>query len=486
MFISGIRINFIVTFVLSMRLTKFNVVFMKKILTYSMAAILILLLVISCKKQTTPEAQIPAATIHTNHWIYENMNLYYLWKNYMPTNLDTTKEADPEKYFYKLLYTNLDKWSFITSDYPALQAELAGNPVTMGYSPAFYLVGTKQVIIVVQYVYPGSAAADAGLKRGDIILSIDNATLDTTNYYKQYQGTNYSVQLGKATNGTLNYTGQSYSLTARTTLADPAIYDTVFDVNGKKIGYLVYVEFVTGSNNAYLSNMDNIFDSFKAAGVSDLIVDFRYNPGGEVDAAIHLASLIAPASVTSQTKTMISLQYNTDLQTYLTTNNFTQYLSYKFDSPSSNIDMSHVYFLTTRRSASASELVIVGLKPYMTVTQIGEATYGKYCGSWVLPDDNNQWAIMPMVTKFANSAGFTDFVNGLTPDYAINDDLPNAVQFGDITDPMVAQAVTLISGKSVTGKSLKTSVLPQYKQLFPKQLDARRNLLIHGLDKIGK
>ena len=468
-----------------MRLIKFNVLFMKRILTYSLTATLMLLLVVSCKKQTTPEAPIAAATIHTNNWIYKNMNLYYLWKTYMPTNLDTTKEADPEKYFYKLLYTNLDKWSYITNDYTTLQAELAGNPVTMGYSPAFYLIGTKQVVIVIQYVYPGSAAADAGLKRGDIILSIDNSPLDTTNYYTKYQGTSYSVQTGKATNGTLSFTGLSYNLTARTTLADPSIYDTVFDVNGKKIGYLVYVEFVTGDNDAYLSNMDTIFDSFKAAGVSDLIVDLRYNPGGEVGAAIHLASLIAPSAVTAANSTLINLQYNSDLQAYLTAN-YPQDLSYKFESPASNINMSHVYFLTTSRSASASELTIVGLKPYMTVTQIGEATYGKYCGSWVIPDDNNQWAIMPMVTKFANSVGFTDFVNGLTPDYAVQDDLTIAVQFGDITDPMVAKALTLISGKSVTGKSLRPSELPQYKQLFPKQLDARKNLLIHGLDKIGK
>jgi C-terminal processing protease CtpA/Prc len=459
---------------------------MRKILTYSMTGILISLLIFSCKKQTTPDNKVPEGTIATNSWIWQNMDMYYLWKTQMPTNLDTTKEADPVLYFNKLLYTTLDKWSYITNDYTALQAELNGNPKTMGYSPAFYLVGTKQVIIVVQYVYPGSAAADAGLKRGDIILSINNATLDTTNYYTKFSGDSYSVQLGSVSGGTLNFTGDSFNMTSRTTLTDPAIYDTVFDVNGKKIGYLVYVEFIPGDNNAYLTDMDNIFNNFKSSGVSDLIVDLRYNPGGQIDAAIHLASLIAPATATSTMKTLISLQYNTDLQTYLTTSGHTDYLSYKFENAASNIDMSHVYFLTTKRSASASELVIVGLKPYMTVTQIGESTYGKYCGSWVIPDSKDQWAIMPIVTKFANSSGFTDFVNGLTPDYTVEDNLVNAVQFGDISDPLVAKAVSLISGKSITAKSLKTTGLPSLKQIIPKETDIRSNIYIRDLNGISK
>lgn len=455
---------------------------MKKILLYVLTASFLALASYSCKKDPKPveEEKIPEETLATNEWISENMNLYYYWNDMLPTSIDYTKEADPEAYFYKLLYDEKDKWSYITNDYASLKAELEGNPVTMGYYPAFYLVGSNKVAIAVGYVYPGSAAANAGLKRGDIILSIDNTQLDTTNYYNLYSGTGYSAQLGTLVGNNIVSSGISISMTARVTDTDPAIYHQVLDIDGHKIGYLVYVEFIAGTNDAYLLALDNIFNEFKAAGISDLIVDLRYNPGGEVDAALHLASEIAPASVISGNKTLIDLKYNTELEAYLQAN-YPSYLYYKFENNASNIDMQRVYFLTTSRSASASELVITGLDPYMDVKQIGEPTYGKYCGAWVMPDDNEKWAMMPIVSKFANSSGYTDFVDGLTPDYPIDDELIGAVPFGDVSDPMMAKAIELATGVTVPVKRAKSIGLEEYKRLVPPEMNIRNNLLLRGI-----
>lgn len=452
---------------------------MRRSLIYAISGFIVIMLAFSCKKHDTEEpVVIPDATIATNKWIYDNMTLYYLWNDKLPTTIDYTKESDPEKYFYKLLYDEKDKWSYITSDYASLEAELSGDPKTMGYYPAFYLVGTKNVVIVVAYVYPGSPASDAGLKRGDIIMSIDNATLDTTNYYTKYSGTSYSVQLGQLTGSTLSYTGESLSMTARIVNTDPAVFDTVLDVDGYKIGYLAYVQFITGDNDAYLSKLDSIFTEFKTAGISDLIVDLRYNPGGQIDAAAHLASEIVPSAHSQNQDILVNLVYNTDLQQYLEQNNYTDYLNYKFANLSTNINMSRVYFLTTSRTASASELLMTGLQPYMTVVKIGESTYGKYVGSWVIPDDNNEWAIMPIVTKYSNTAGYTDFADGLTPDYSIEDDLVYAVPFGDTSDPMTAKAIELATGKPASRKAIPEGVT-RYKQIVPAQMRVRDNLLIY-------
>ena len=464
---------------------------MKRILYYILSGTLLICFIYGCKKDPVEDpveepVVIPPETIETNNWINENMSLYYFWNDYLPTEIDPAKEIDPEAYFYKLLYKEKDYWSYITNDYAALASELNGDPVTMGYFPAFYLVGSNNVIIVVCYVYPGSPAEEAGLERGDFILSIDNTMLDTTNYYTMYSGTSYSVQLGAITNNTLGFTGESFNMTARVVSTDPAVHHEVLDIEGYKIGYLSYVEFITGENDAFLLEMDNIFNEFKTAGISDLIVDLRYNPGGEIDAALHLASEIAPSAVTTSQAIMVNLLYNDGLQAYLQNNNLDSYLYYKFKITPANINMTRVYFLTTSRSASASELLITGLDPYMQVVQIGEPTYGKYVGSWVMADDNEVWAMMPIVSKYSNIDGYTDFIDGVPPDYAVEDDLVDAVPFGDPTDPMTAKAIELATGKSPAGKKAKTTNALNYRQIVPKEMNARTNLYINGIDPVTK
>ena len=456
---------------------------MKRILYFSPALILMLLFLQGCgEKPGTGDDNdpvIPHETLVTNKWINDNMSDLYFWNDKIPSGIDYTKEPDPEAYFYKLVYKEKDKWSHITNDYPALKADLEGEPVTMGYRPSFFLISNNKIVIVVGYVYPGSPAADAGLKRGDIILTIDNTQLDTSNYYDLYSGNKYSVQLGRLEGSTLMPTGQTLSMTARVTSTDPVIYHSVIDVGGHKIGYLVYVEFIAGTSDGFLLEMDNIFNEFKTAGISDLVVDLRYNPGGEIDAAVHLASEIAPWAVTSNNNILITLKYNSGLETYFRSDitKYANYLSYKFKTTSANLNLDRVYFLTTSGTASASELVITGLDPYMDVVKIGKSTYGKYAGAWVIPDDNEKWAMMPIVSKFSNADGYTDFVDGLPPDYEIDDNLFTAVQFGDTSDPMLAKAIELATGKSYAPKSLRKTEYLNFPEIVPEKMKLKRNLI---------
>ena len=451
---------------------------MRNLIVVFLAVNLLLGLTYSCKDDDSDS--IPKETLAANAWIRENMELYYLWNNRLP-NIDDTKQLDSEAYFYDLLYDAEDKWSWITDDYAALAAEFEGVPVTMGFDPAFWLFSDGvNVFIVVNYVYPGSAADEAGLKRGDIILSINNTPLTVDNYADLYAAESYSVQLGEISNDVIGLSGVSYNLTARVTSTNPAVHHEVIDVDGTKVGYLAYVEFVAGADNGFLESLDQIFSEFNTAGVSELIVDLRYNPGGEIDAAAYLASEIAPANVVAAGDVLVNMTYNDELQAALEYYDQEEDLSYRFrPDVGANANLQRVFFLTTSGTASASELLISGLSPYMDVVHIGEPTYGKYTGAWVLPDDNEAWAMVPIVLKYANIDGYSNFVNGLTPDYVIKDDDWAEIPFGDTTDPMMAKAIELITGQTTTVAALKSAkVSLQARRVLSKQQELKKNLFI--------
>ncbi|MGV8091326.1 MAG: S41 family peptidase [Mangrovibacterium sp.] len=471
---------------------------MKKFLFYLWGGVILFLAVSACDKNGmgVPEEDDPATvddkTLATNQWIKEQMEIYYYWNDKIPV-IDETKESDTEAYFYKLLYKD-DDFSWITDDYASLRSEYDGNPVAMGYDPTFYTFGDApdRIFIVVNYVYPESGAYAAGLRRGNVILKIDNKEITTNNYYNLYSGSAYSVQLGKITvngsNWNISDSDKTLHLTSAISNTDPAIHHEVIDTLGYKIGYLTYVEFLMGKDDKYLSSMDKIFGEFKAAGISDLIVDLRYNPGGDIDAAVHLASEIAPASVVARKDILVNLKYNAAYQKTLSPGE----LSYKFENLATNMNLKKVYFLTTWATASASELVITGLDPYMDVVQVGDSTYGKFYGAYILPDDEEKWAILPIVMKYSNAADYTDFVDGLIPDqsnlmddYLIvdhayyNDKLIYSYPLGNPADPMTKKAIELIAGRSPATVTRAVSAHTVFSKLrVHKAIDRKNNLLI--------
>lgn len=471
---------------------------MKKLLCYLGGGILFLFILYACGKNDlgSPdegEEEVVDANNKTIEWIKENMEEVYFWNNRIPA-IDITKETDPEAYFYKLIYKD-DIFSWITDDYASLKSEYDGDPIAMGYDPSFYIFGDDpdRVFIVVNYVYPQSGAYAAGLRRGNIIMKINNQTITTDNYYDLYSGAAYSAQLGKITvvgnNWRIDESSTTLNLTSAISNTEPAIVHKVIDTLGYKIGYLAYAEFLTGKNNLFFKSMDQIFAGFKTEGISDLIVDLRYNPGGDIEAAVHLASEIAPADVVSAKKTLVKLEYNATYQKTLPQSAF----SYTFESLATNINLQKVYFLTTWGTASASELVITGLDPYMDVVQVGDSTYGKFYGAYVLPDDDEKWAILPIVMKYSNAAGYTDFTEGLIPDQSnlMDDDLIVDSPFynskliysyplGSPADPMTKRAIELIAGVASTKVVTRAVSSPEGKfgRLRPSQVMERKSNLI--------
>ena len=209
--------------------------------------------------------------------------------------------------------------------------------------------------------------------------------------------------------------------------------------------------------NQFVSNYDDylktIFSEFKSNSVDELILDLRYNPGGSINSAIVLASLI-----TGQFENEIfnTEQWNNDIQDYWINNN-PEYLINRFTTFQSSLNLSRVYILTTRSSASASELIINCLKPYINVVQIGTPTYGKYQASVTLYDSENfsnqnvnrshSYAIQPLVLKTLNVNGVTDYHNGINPDYEYEERAFDMGQVGDLNEPMLNFTLDIIDSR---------------------------------------
>ena len=158
----------------------------------------------------------------------------------------------------------------------------------------------------------------------------------------------------------------------------------------------------------------------------------------------------------------------------------------RFPDNSHNADIENLYVLGTRGTASASELIIIGLQPYMNVTLVGENTYGKFTGMFIFDSEDKDfenlenWAIAPIVMKYANANGFTDFYNGLTPDIYVEDDgLYLGYPLGCPDDPMIAAALSKIGGLPLTAKAAHQK-LP-FKYLGGNPSIVGNNLIINKL-----
>lgn len=460
-----------------------------KILRISLFFLFIAVLLSSCvKEDETPQpGEAPLLTQKVNDFILASMDDVYLWEEYLP-ELDYRFEFDSKAYFDKLLYTE-DKWSFITDDIEALQASFNGVETTFGYSLAFgRFSNTGNLFAIVEYVYPNSPASEAGIKRGDIITLLEGNDITDANYRDLFYAASVNITMGVLNEGSISAAGEK-SMTSAVLNLDPVVLSKIIEQDGHKIGYLFYAQYIEDYN----ASVDAALQYFKDNNISDLVLDIRYNPGGYISAAQHLCSSIAPASVVSAEEVLVSLQWNAFYQNYWATNGIDYQIKTKFISNTPvNLDLSKIYILTGSGSASASELTITGLDPYMDVVLLGDTTYGKYTGSiTVKPEDIfddpahyadiDNWGIQPIVLRYANANGVTDFKNGFAPDFYVYDDLWSGIALGDPTEPIFAKAIEQITGV-VKAESFKRQSIPEHTIVghgfsrFDKQ---KQNLIIN-------
>ena len=226
------------------------------------------------------------------------------------------------------------------------------------------------------------------------------------------------------------------------------------------------------------------------------MADLRYNPGGSLDLSAYLASSLAPVGTMEDSAIFVDLVWNNLYNNYWAGTDLdrdgqadgieSSQLRIRMPKSDLNLNLSTVYFLTTGGTASASESLMSGLYPYMDVVQIGETSYGKCYASitvedWEKPKRHN-WAMQPLVIKYSNAEGFTDFVNGIVPDHQVNDNLLYAKPFGSLEDPLLAKALEGITGvsplvkKSTGPESLFRSIPKPRKPLEEWRVDLPEKL----------
>lgn len=415
----------------------------------------------SCKdKEDTEPIVDQSSNVAINNWILDVMDEVYYWLDNLGTPI--ASDSDPEDYFDALLYTPTDRFSVIYPDYQELINNLSGITLEAGYEFQLYLEsqGSTNVIAEISYIKKGSPAESAGLVRGDIITKINGTQITTSNYRDLLDeiSSQHTITYLSLNPTTLVYEVQPVmTLDAVQLSENPNFLDSIYTIEGQKIGYYMYNFFAPGdggTSTTFDDQMDEIFAKFKAANINHLIIDFRYNGGGYVSSATNLASLIAPA-VTS-TDIFSKTKYNNLLMTEIPElSDVKTAFKVKTQNLGNILDGNKVYILTSSRTASASELVINGLKPYMDVFIIGDVTYGKNVGSIPFEDEDNPenpYGLLPIVSQSFNSLDQSDYSDGFTPNISKLESSERLRPLGDVTEILLRTAIEQITGTPSSGR----------------------------------
>jgi hypothetical protein len=315
----------------------------------------------------------------------------------------------------------------------------------------------------IRIVYPASPAANAGLTRGMKVTSINGTPVNSSSgafIENALNGSNVTMTVEKIAGvpELVNLPKKQYTSSA-------VLKTTILNAGTQKVGYIAYGRF--SLYNVTKAAIDQAFSQFVTAGVTSLIVDLRYNGGGYTESAEYLVNQIAPNSLDG--KVMYTEYFNDLLQkgqapilkeqlyrnsagepvmwnghwaTYADLDYSVSGNTFKFTSDGSLNSVKQVVFIVSGNTASASELVINSLKPYMPVKLVGATTYGKPVGFFGIKIDKYTVYMSNFYMQNANGNG--DYFHGMNVDIPAEDDVRH--DFGDEGETCVMSALNYIEG----------------------------------------
>jgi carboxyl-terminal processing protease len=364
-----------------------------------------------------------------NAYVYELMRDIYLWADEVP-ELDPAGFESPSALLDAMAYRSVDRWSGIQPAAERNEYFEEARYVGLG----FQLVTTERGLRVA-LVYRGSPAELAGIRRGDMVLGINGKSVEDIEREGSWgtidgptaPGVEVDYELADSTGARRQVVLRKDWIAIQTVLES-----RVIPTDTGRVGYLLFTSFLSTAPE----ELRAAFATFRAENVTDLVLDLRYNGGGLINVAGILASLILDAdeagSVLSQ------FEFN---RKHLDDNGVLE-----LRKEPSALGLERLFVLTGAGTASASELLVNGLEPYIPVTLVGSVTHGKPVGA-------NTWehcgqAITPITFRILNSEAEGDYFDGLRPACAARDDLDH--ELGSPDESRLSAALGLVrTGKCI-------------------------------------
>ncbi len=365
------------------------------------------------------------SVVSQNLYVRDALTNLYLWYDHLPS-VNPASFPSPEAYLDSVRYRPIDAtYSYITS--AASNDAFYSDSQFIGYGLSTQIAGSEMRVL---QVFDDSPALEAGLGRGYRITEINGqsvAALIASGAIGSAFGASEIGVPADVVFETRSGEARRARMIKRLVTIPTVSLTRVFEVDGRRVGYLFFRNFVQPSYAA----LDEAFAALHEAGATELVLDLRYNGGGLVDVAVHLASLIGGVPTAGQV--MATFVHNSKNTAFNKTLRFET-----LDAP--GLNLSRLVVIATRSSASASELVVNGLRPYMPVALIGDTTYGKPVGQYGLTFCDKVLAPVSFSLKNANGEG--DYFSGLPPTCAAPDDI--AYDLGDPREGSFAEALTYI------------------------------------------
>jgi len=390
-----------------------------------------------------PDEDVPVITENNvKKAIYQTMKEWYFWNSEIPDNVNVDNFSTYNQLLSSLMFQPLDRWSYITTR-EAFSRSFTGQNAGYGFG---FGIGENGNIYI-SFVYSEAPAGKDGWQRGWEIVGVNGKPI------AEYRvGNGYNFQLGANTPGIQNSftlrlpdgSTTTRSLTKADYQSNSVLHTEIFNLDGKKVGYWAYNGFkaTQGQSPTKSLEVEEALKFFEEGNIQNLILDLRYNGGGSVDVAEQLMNALIPTIHSG--KLMYTNALNGDKSNLNESQNFSKI---------GNLEIDKIVFITSRGSASASELIINCLEPYMDITLVGANTYGKPVGSFPLSRFNtalstNDVELVPITFTIANANGKAEFYDGFPVDILVNDDISR--NWGDPDESRLGAALNYLQFGSLT------------------------------------